>query len=354
MDPLAPIPTPPAQRWREFRIQALPVITFLAVLACVVVLWRNYVLPTNMVGEVELVQAGVITAVPGTIKEVKVKRFQRVTAGEEIAVISTMDAETLQASLRAIEANMKLLRARMELDIERNRQSYEQTRLDYIKELTDLNFDRINAQYYELEANRLAQLATNNPVVSQTEYEVAMRLLASTRTNIFEKEKYLAEKEKTLPKLAPGTKADDAILEAIKGEEEALRATGQTISLKAPFDGMISAVNHFPGEKIVANAPIAVVSSVQATRIIGYVRKPYEAIPKPGDTIRIRRQSAKREVADGTVLEVSSHLSAISAMLVPIAAPATTNELGLAFAVSIPAQLALLPGEPVDLMFEKK
>jgi len=26
---LAPIPTPPAQRWREFRIQALPVITFL-------------------------------------------------------------------------------------------------------------------------------------------------------------------------------------------------------------------------------------------------------------------------------------------------------------------------------------
>ena len=26
MEPLAPIPTPPAQRWREFRIQALPVV----------------------------------------------------------------------------------------------------------------------------------------------------------------------------------------------------------------------------------------------------------------------------------------------------------------------------------------
>src|SRR6185436_6665330 len=100
MDPLAPIPTPPAQRWREFRIQALPVVTFLGVLACVVALWGKYVVPTNMVGEVETMQANVITAVPGTIKEVKVKRFQRVRAGEEIAVISTMDAETLQASLR--------------------------------------------------------------------------------------------------------------------------------------------------------------------------------------------------------------------------------------------------------------
>ena len=75
--PLAPIPTPPAQRWREFRIQALPVITFLGILACVVVMWRQYVLPTNIGGEVEAIRANIISSVPGTIKELKVKRFQR-------------------------------------------------------------------------------------------------------------------------------------------------------------------------------------------------------------------------------------------------------------------------------------
>lgn len=353
MDPLPPIPTPPAQRWREFRIQALPVLTFIVVLVCIAALWRNYIVPSNMVGEVEITQASIITSLPGTIKEVKVKRFQRVAAGDEIAIISTMDAETVQASVRAIEADLKLLRTRMELDVERNKQSYEQIRLEYLKELTDLQFDRINAVYYELEANRLASLATNNPIVSQTEYELAMRLAASTRTNIAQKERYLAEKEKTLPTLAPGAKSDESILEAIKAQEALMLATGQNVTLKAPIDGVVSIVYQFANAKVVPNAPIAVITSTDTSRIIGYVRKPYSVIPKPGDVVQIRRHSFKREFAEGTVLDVGGHLAPISAGLVPIATGSTTNELGLPFAVSIPPQFALLPGEPVDLILRK-
>src|SRR6185503_11090496 len=146
---LAPIPTPPAQRWREFRIQALPVITFLGILVCVVLMWKQYVLPTNIVGEVESVRATVMSSVEGTIKELKVKRFQRVAVGEEIAIISTMDAETLQSSLRAIEADLKLMRARMQLDQERNLQGYELARLDYLKERVELAIHRVDAQVYE-------------------------------------------------------------------------------------------------------------------------------------------------------------------------------------------------------------
>src|SRR6185436_9795074 len=112
MDPLAPIPTPPAQRWREFRIQALPVLTFIAVLVCVVVMWDRYVVPANLIGEVESLRVNVISSVPGTLRELKVARFQHVSKGEEIAQISTMDPELFQAELRAIEAELKLLRAR--------------------------------------------------------------------------------------------------------------------------------------------------------------------------------------------------------------------------------------------------
>src|SRR5829696_2563683 len=182
MDSLAPIPTPPSQRWKEFRIQALPVVTFIAVLVCVVALWGKYVMPTNMVGQVELVQANVISSVPGTVKELKVKEFQRVKAGEEIAVISAMDTETLQASLRAAEVELKLMRARMQLDIERNTQSYEQTRLDYLRERSDLAVERVRARLYELEANRQYDLLTNEPALtSKTFYEAALLLAASTR-----------------------------------------------------------------------------------------------------------------------------------------------------------------------------
>src|SRR5688500_14556340 len=109
MDPLPPIPTPPAQRWREFRIQVLPVFTFIAVIVCVAVLWNNYVLPTSIVGEVEATHALVISGTLGTLKEVKVQRFQMVKAGDEIARISTIDSDTLQTSLRAIEGDLKLM-----------------------------------------------------------------------------------------------------------------------------------------------------------------------------------------------------------------------------------------------------
>jgi multidrug resistance efflux pump len=355
METLAPIPTPPSQRWREFRIQALPVITFLAVLACVVVLWHSYVLPTNMVGEVEGTHAVLISSVPGTIRDLKVKRFQRVSAGEEIAQISTMDNETLQASLHAIEADLKLMRARMQLDIERNDQSYAAYRLDYLNERVDLELERVRSRIYDAEIARQQQLLTNEPpLVDRTQYDYWLLLAASARTNILEREKYLTEKEKTLPALAPATRADEAVLEAIKAQEEALRATSQAISLKAPIDGMVSAVNHFIGEKVVANTPIVTISAVQATRIIGYVRKPFDVVPKPGDAIQIRRQSFKREVAEGRVIEVGAQLEPIATTMVPVPAGSTTNELGLPFSVSIPVQLALFPGESVDLIMSKR
>ena len=106
MDTLPPIPTPPAQRWREFRIQMLPIVTFIGVMIGVVLLWQQYVLPTNIIGEVESIRANVISTVPGTLKELKVTRFDRVTNGQIIAVISTMDPELFQTSLHAIEADL--------------------------------------------------------------------------------------------------------------------------------------------------------------------------------------------------------------------------------------------------------
>jgi len=355
MDPLPPIPTPAAQRWREFRIQALPLVTFIIVIACVASLWQTYVLPTNIVGEVEAVRASIISAVPGTIRELKVTRFQRVKAGEEIAVISTMDAETIQTSLRTIEADLKLMRARMQLDMERNTQSYQQSRLDYLKQRVDLDIERVNKRIYEMEAVRQEKLLTNSPaLVDLTSHDFWLRLAATTATNVIEREVYLADYEQTLPKLEPATKADEVIMEAIKAQEEALRSTSQSVSLKSPIDGMVSTVSFLQGQKIVANSPIVTISAVQATRIIGYVRKPFSDIPKAGDTVQIRQQSFKRKVANSTVLDVSGQLEPISLTLVPPASGSKVADLGLPFVVAIPADLTLIPGEPVDLIFKRQ
>ena len=52
MDDKSPIPVPPAQRWREFRIQLLPYVIFIAVAIVIAALWKRVVAPVNMVGEV--------------------------------------------------------------------------------------------------------------------------------------------------------------------------------------------------------------------------------------------------------------------------------------------------------------
>jgi multidrug resistance efflux pump len=319
-----------------------------------VVLWQHYIVPTSIVGEVESTHAYVISSVPGTIKDLKVQRFQQVKAGDEIAQISTMDAETLQASLRSIEAELKLMRARMQIDVERNENAFQQLRFEYLKERVELAWERVNSAIYDREVERQQQLLTTNRLVTLTEYDYWVRLAATSKTNVLEKERYLAEKERILPTLAPATKADEAVLEAIKAQEEALQATSQTISLKAPIEGTITFVAHHTGEKIVPNTPLATISANSATRIVGYLRRPWSPIPKPGDTVQIRRQSSfKREYAQGTVLEVSGQLEPIAVNLVP-APNGGTNELGLPFSVSIPAELALIPGEPVDLILNRK
>jgi hypothetical protein len=137
-----------------------------------------------------------------------------------------------------------------------------------------------------------------------------------------------------------------------------LRSEGQIVSIKSPIDGMVSAVWRHQGEKIVANAnvPIVTISSLQPSRIIGYVRKPFSEMPKQGDIVNIRRQSFKREAAQGVVLEVSGQVEPISGTLVP-AQPMQVGtavlEMGLPFAVSIPSEMTLIPGEAVDLFFTK-
>ena len=123
---LPPIPTPSAQRWREFRIQILPLIIFAGVLVAVALMWKNFVQPSGIVGEVEAVKANVMSLKDGTLVELTVDRFAVVTKDQPIGLILGTDPDLLEASLTAIAAELKLMQARMELDKTRNLDAYTQ------------------------------------------------------------------------------------------------------------------------------------------------------------------------------------------------------------------------------------
>ena len=98
MDKLPPIPTPLRTQWREFRFKFLPIITFCALIATVVVMWRTYVVPPTVVAEAETVKSNVISTAPGTLLSLSVERFQHVTNGQVIGLVQVVETNVLSTT----------------------------------------------------------------------------------------------------------------------------------------------------------------------------------------------------------------------------------------------------------------
>src|SRR2546425_6846585 len=84
MNPLPLIPTPLAQRWREFRFRIVPILVFLGALLVLTMMWRQYVAPPTMVGQVESMTAYVSSPKAGPLAQLNLACLQRVQAGEPL------------------------------------------------------------------------------------------------------------------------------------------------------------------------------------------------------------------------------------------------------------------------------
>ena len=58
MSDLPVIPTPPGQRWREFRVIFVPPIVFVGTLLAIFLVWKDYVSPPTLIGQVDKIQTG--------------------------------------------------------------------------------------------------------------------------------------------------------------------------------------------------------------------------------------------------------------------------------------------------------
>lgn len=358
MDSLPPIPTPPAQRWREFRIQVLPIIVFLCILGAIFLLWRSYVQPAGIVGMVETDSTQIASIVPGKIAGLNVKRFQRVKAGEVLGQVLTTDPKVLEASLGVITAEINLIRSGMSpaMDQARTDLNYYRLSLDFMKERVSQAADRIDLTQAEENFRRQEKLYTNGVIVAQRQFEDAKAVKDRLEASIREREKYLANFEKELQRAMPLPNAPDPVQAAIAVQEQHLKLTEAQmtpITLTSPVDGVIITVHHASGENVVAGAPILTISAPQAERIVGFLRQPLNISPKVGMPVRVRSRSLGGSGADATVLEVGNQMELIYANLLG-PNPQNRSEMGLPILVSLPPALKLIPGEIVDLVIDTK
>ncbi len=361
-----PIPTPPDERWRQFRITYLPVITFAALVVVAGWLWRHYVLPPTIVGEVQPTRATIISSIDGTVLDVMVELLEPVTNGQPLVVVSAMEPAQLEAELAAIEADLRLMQARMDLDKTRNLDSYSRLRLDLLTEELNLELAKVKLQQAEAEFERAeklyqAQYIARGQGIARNDfgYDVALRDRDALRAEVTAREKNIAELKAAIAKLEAAGAAqvppnDAAIEHAIRAQRERLaRLQGPTV-LRSPIDGFVSAIYLLPGQKVTAGLPILVVSAEKANRIIAWVRQPITKRPHMGDTVEVRRILPGQPVIHGRVIKVGAQLEQISAGAYPFG-PATAQriELGLPLIVEVPEFVELIPGEAVQIRLAK-
>jgi multidrug resistance efflux pump len=348
MESLPPIPTPPAQRWREFRIQILPLVVFVITLIAIAWMWRNFVQPSGIVGSVETITANVTSLNDGVITDLAVDRFQYVTNGQVLGQVQVTDPELIRASLLAVESDLKVLQARIRLDEIRNQQSSQQWQLDLLREEVALELAKVNlivasntlyqSEYlhkegvespYTLEINRSAKEALEQEIRVRTVAVANWRQAVQNAGNL------------------KSSANDPLIQEAIKAKEEELNLTMQPNVLKAPMDGIVNVVYRHHREKVVRGEPILTIAATKSERVVAYIRQPVQSIPNLDDTVVIRTRTQKRQVGEGKIVKVGAQFDLINPAL--LSTDSNRVELGLPILVSLPPGMNVSPGEFVDL-----
>ncbi len=359
MDSLPPIPTPPAQRWREFRIQVLPLLVFIAIVSAIVIMWRNFVQPAGVVGEVEAIKANVISLQDGVLADLNFDRFMEVGSNDPVAQVVVVDPDLHKASLAVIAADLKLMKARMDVDKTRNYGTYAQLQLELLSEKLLLNMARPALVQAETELKRNKQLFDEKLIPAgvgidrnQYGYEVYLRDCERLKLEMQDRTNRIAHLEQAIQKMeATGiiqvTPEDQAIQDDINAQQEQLRLSEKPLFLKAPIGGVVSAVFKRPGEKVVRGEPIMTISAPAADHIIGYLRQPIPTIPTTNDSVMVCSRTAKRQMVEAKITKVGAQFELINPVL--LSPDGKRMEMGLPFQVELPQGMRLAPGEVVDL-----
>lgn len=354
----ARIPIPLGQQWRTVRLRLLPVLAFGAALVSIAVFWKDYVAAPTMVGQAEPVLANVSCYKPGVLAELTVNRFQRVKAGDPVGQVMVTDPRILASSLAVIQAEIEMLRVNMKpiAAQQHHAMDYDQLRLDWMKQRAQLATARVNLQLAEAEFNRTEELFKDK-IVAQRVFDEAKAARDRWQSEVNEFSRLVAEGERGFQQLqitnAPEISkvSEDALRAAIGVQEAKLCLTEAELSpirLRAPIDGIVSAIYHRSGEAVTAGQPVVAIATLNPVRIVGYLRPPILDEPRVGMRVQVRTRGLRREAGSARIVEVGTQLEAVPPSLMGPVRLASVD-LGLPVDISLPSNFKIRPGELVDI-----
>lgn len=353
------IPIPLPQRWREIRQRVLPVVVFAAALGGVVALWSDHNAARLMVGQAEPVLSNVSCYKPGVLAELCVNRFQKVKAGDNIGKVMVTEPRILASSLAVIEAEIESLRANMRpVSLQQhNAMNYDQLRLDWMKQRTQLAAAKVNLELAGTEFHRTEELFKDK-IVAERVFDQAKAARDRLQNEVESLTKLTEEAERNIQMLQitngkePSAVSIDPLQAAIAVQESKLHLTEAELSpitVTAPIDGIVSTIFHRAGESVTPGQPIVSIATLNPVRIVGYLRAPISDEPKPGMKVEVRTRSLPRMSGDAHIVEVGTQLETIPLTLLGPMKLANT-ELGLPVEISLPPSIKIRAGELVDVV----
>ena len=363
MDPrlLPPIPTPPAQRWREVRLLYLPRAMFILGVIVAAVLWTRWVAPATLVAEAEVTFVEVRAAQAGVVASLDVALLQPVTAGQVIGRIGIANPRLLDATLAVIRSEVGMLSATMAGTTDRQRMAIEWERLtlESMNHRIDLAALKVRLQQAESELARAKPLQAAGLVTEET-FEQLRNARNVLMAQIEEQGKLLAHLDPLLATFATpeaqraALAPESALTSAIKVQEAKLQLAEAQLTpqpLVAPMAGVVSLLARRAGENVAAGDPVLRISATRSDRLVGYLRQPLSFEPKAGMTAEVATRTSARDHATTQIVEVGPAMepispSLLSAMHLP---PNTPPEPGLRVHFAMPQGLNLRPGEHVDV-----
>jgi len=359
MKPLEPVPIPMALRWREFRIQVLPAVAFVAVSALAVWMWRNQIALTTAQGVGEGVRSYVTAPQTAQIQKWLVEPYSVVAAGTPLVIVKPVDARMDFDLLRSLY-EMARVQAQPSL-AEDNAMNFERIRVELLKTQSELAIARVKLEQAERDVARNTPLFREK-LVSADLYELSVNVRDALKAEVAEKSRAADQIEQRLAQLRPIGEPDalgvtDPVLTNLMSQVKVAQTNAakylEPLTIVAPISGMVDVPHRQAGEFVLPGEPLLAINSLRSQRVVAYLRQPYPVDPKVGMAAQITTRTKKREVFASHISQVGAQMEVLTNALA-VVRPWTLVDSGLPVILPVPDDVLIRPGEVVDVLFTEK